>query len=175
MPIRPFLNQAAFDPEVISAMSHALDTACQALEARNGQAVNREIMAKKIVEVASGGECDAARLRDAALNAVAGDNSDLALLKYGIPDRVVYATPQELAQFFNGEIAARVNAGTVSHTKSRIAVTDQPFHLTKQPVKIDGLGVEVITACSQRPLAVARHGMRAERDDWNPRRLRIGF
>ena len=41
--------------------------------------IDREIMAKKIVEVASGGECDAARLRDAALNAVAGDNNDLAL------------------------------------------------------------------------------------------------
>ena len=49
MPIRPFLNQAAFDPEVIGAMTHALETACLALEARNGQAIDREIWQRKLL------------------------------------------------------------------------------------------------------------------------------
>ena len=53
-------------------------------------------------------------------------------------------------------------------------MTDQPLHLVQEPVEVDGLGIEVITPRSQCPLAVTRHGMRAERDDRYPRRFWIG-
>jgi hypothetical protein len=60
--------------------------------------------------------------------------------------------------------------------KLRIAVmTDQPLHLVQEPVEIDRLGIEVITTRSQRPLAVAGHGMRTERDHRYRCRFRIGF
>jgi hypothetical protein len=79
MPIRSFLKEAAFDPETIHAMSEALETACQALETRNNPNIGREIIAKKIIEVALDGDCDPARLRDAALRAVAASNGGLPL------------------------------------------------------------------------------------------------
>src|ERR1700688_4967965 len=45
------------------------------------------------------------------------------------------------------------------------------FDLLHQPVEIDRLGVELVAAGRQRPLAGAGHGMCGERDDRNMPRL----
>jgi hypothetical protein len=70
MPIRPFLNGAAFGPEAVRAMSAAFETSCQALGVGNSSNVVREIIAKKIIELALRGERSPDRLRDGALRAM---------------------------------------------------------------------------------------------------------
>jgi hypothetical protein len=64
MAIREYLhNDAAFSPEDIKTMSHALEDACNALKV-NGDAKAREAVAIRIIELARRGERDAANLRD---------------------------------------------------------------------------------------------------------------
>ena len=45
------------------------------------------------------------------------------------------------------------------------ARADQPLDLLEQAVELDGLGVVVVAARHQGLFAVARHGVRGERDD----------
>jgi hypothetical protein len=64
MTIRVYLHaDAAFSPEDIKTMSHALEDACDALKV-NGDAKVREAVAIRIIELARRGERDAAKLRD---------------------------------------------------------------------------------------------------------------
>ena len=64
MTIRVYLHaDAAFSPEDIKTMSHALEDACNALKV-NGDAKVREAVAIRIIELARRGERDAAKLRD---------------------------------------------------------------------------------------------------------------
>lgn len=64
MPIRRYLpNNAAFEPEAITAMSEALELACTSLQI-NDQGSDREIIAERIIDLARGGVIDAKALSD---------------------------------------------------------------------------------------------------------------
>jgi ATP-dependent protease HslVU (ClpYQ) ATPase subunit len=62
MPIDP--EHRAFEPEATAAMGEAFDAACKELH----DVGERELIAKRIIAAASGGERDPVRLRTAALN-----------------------------------------------------------------------------------------------------------
>ena len=64
MPIRPGVF---FEPEVIGLMSEALEAACKLLPDASQHEMVREVMARRIIAVASIGERDRVRLRAAAL------------------------------------------------------------------------------------------------------------
>jgi hypothetical protein len=68
VPIRPYIREGAFPPDVVSAMGIALEETCKAL-AKAGQAnVTRETIASKILELARGGETDPVVLREMVLS-----------------------------------------------------------------------------------------------------------
>jgi hypothetical protein len=54
MPIRPFLADQAFDPEVITAMSLALQRACDALRLKAIDDIATRLVAEKIIAWRSG-------------------------------------------------------------------------------------------------------------------------
>jgi len=64
LPIRPGVF---FEPEVIGLMSEALEAACKLLPDASQNEMVREVMARRIIAVASIGERDRVRLRAAAL------------------------------------------------------------------------------------------------------------
>jgi hypothetical protein len=66
--IVPFLYLTAFPPEIVSAMSDAYDQAIEAIRAHPGKALADEIVAKRIVELATRGMTDVAQLRDSILD-----------------------------------------------------------------------------------------------------------
>jgi hypothetical protein len=62
MPIRPFIQSGAFEPEVVAAMSEAFEAAC------NKQPnLARGLIANRIIAAAKLGERDPVRLQEAAL------------------------------------------------------------------------------------------------------------
>jgi hypothetical protein len=67
MQIRPLMQPGAFGPEVIAAMSEALEAALKELQHTEPTDVVREIMAGRIIGAARLGERDPVRLRAAAL------------------------------------------------------------------------------------------------------------
>ncbi|HEX9278157.1 MAG TPA: hypothetical protein VGA51_17380 [Casimicrobiaceae bacterium] len=67
MTIAPFLRDGAFEPDDIKAMSMALDDVCKALDLTNGAKAAREVLAKRIIELARRGERSPTRLRDRVL------------------------------------------------------------------------------------------------------------
>jgi hypothetical protein len=67
MPIHPFVDRAAFDPEAIAAMGEALEAALKELQDDGQPEVTREVMAGRIIAAARLGERDPARLLAAAL------------------------------------------------------------------------------------------------------------
>jgi hypothetical protein len=62
VPIRPFIQPDAFEPEVVALMSEAFEAACRAQPA-----VQRTVIANRIIAAAKLGERDPLRLRAAAL------------------------------------------------------------------------------------------------------------
>jgi hypothetical protein len=62
MPIRPFLAEQPFDPELIQQMSSALEIACAKLQVRLADDPNTRLVASKIIELAQHGVRDAAAL-----------------------------------------------------------------------------------------------------------------
>jgi hypothetical protein len=66
MIIRSFIQSSAFEPETISAMSDALDAACEELHDTGEPEVVRERIATRIIAAARFGERDPARLLIAA-------------------------------------------------------------------------------------------------------------
>jgi hypothetical protein len=60
--IRPFLAGQPFEPEVIQDMSHALESACEALELNLTDDPATRLVASKIIELAQRGVRDAATL-----------------------------------------------------------------------------------------------------------------
>jgi hypothetical protein len=62
MPIRPFIQSGAFEPETVAAMSEAFEAACE----EQPEAV-REVIAQRIIQAARLGERDPVRLRESAL------------------------------------------------------------------------------------------------------------
>jgi hypothetical protein len=63
MPIRPFLNGAAFEPEAIRDMSVALESVCAELGLSDKDDPATRMVASEIIEFAQSGVLDAARLR----------------------------------------------------------------------------------------------------------------
>ena len=62
MPIRRYLkDDAAFEQDAITAMSEALELACAVLHI-DGQSSDREIIARRIIDLARNGVIDAAAL-----------------------------------------------------------------------------------------------------------------
>jgi hypothetical protein len=70
-------DQHAFDPETVAAMATALEQVCDALRI-NGDAIAREIIATRIIELARRGENDAEKLRDRVLREANGGSMPLA-------------------------------------------------------------------------------------------------
>jgi len=68
VPIRPYLKEGAFAPDVVSAMGTAFDDACKALAASAQSTVTKETLATKIIELARGGEIDPVVLREMVLS-----------------------------------------------------------------------------------------------------------
>jgi hypothetical protein len=68
MPINPFREQGAFEPEATTAMAVAFDAVCEELcEVGRFQMV-RKLVAQRIIEAARKGVLEPARLRMAALS-----------------------------------------------------------------------------------------------------------
>jgi hypothetical protein len=64
MPIRSFLEDfTAFEPETISIMSEALESACKALHI-DGKVQDREAVATRIIDLARNGVIDAKALSE---------------------------------------------------------------------------------------------------------------
>ena len=73
MPIHNFMQPGAFEPDVIAAMSEALEAALKELQDTGQSEVTAEIIAGRIIAAARLGERDPARLLAAAL---AGSKKD---------------------------------------------------------------------------------------------------
>ena len=69
MPIRQFVAGEAFDAETIQSMSDAFAGACRSLGLVDRDDPATRLVAKKIIELAYGGEQDAKRLEAGALAA----------------------------------------------------------------------------------------------------------
>jgi len=67
MPIRPFIQPGAFDPEAVAAMSEAFEAARNELNEAGQPKVAPEVIATRIIAAARRGERDPVRLRAAAL------------------------------------------------------------------------------------------------------------
>jgi hypothetical protein len=68
VPIRPFIKDGAFGPDVISVMAAAFEDVCKAIDVSGRSDVTKETMATKIIELARGGEADPVVLREMALS-----------------------------------------------------------------------------------------------------------
>jgi hypothetical protein len=68
VPIRPFIGDASFTPEQVMALNDAFNSALAELNLTDRQDPLAEIVAKKIIEIARGGERDPERLRELALS-----------------------------------------------------------------------------------------------------------
>jgi len=69
VPLYRLLQNSAFEPPAIKAMSAAFEDVCRALGLAERTDPLRDLVAKKIIELAQQGERDPARLRDQALAA----------------------------------------------------------------------------------------------------------
>jgi hypothetical protein len=66
--ILPFLREVSvFDPEATEAMSQAFERVCGALKLTEGAAHAREVVATRIIELATRGERDPGRLSERVL------------------------------------------------------------------------------------------------------------
>jgi hypothetical protein len=68
--ILPFTEDSAFGPEATAAMASAFDRACRTISGHAQTEVIREIIAKRIVELARRGDSDEEGLYDGALRAL---------------------------------------------------------------------------------------------------------
>ena len=65
--ILPFVKDGVFDQKAITAMSMALDDVCKTLNLRDDDSA-REVIASRIIDLATAGERSAVRLRDRVLH-----------------------------------------------------------------------------------------------------------
>jgi hypothetical protein len=68
MPINPFREQGAFEPEATAAMGEAFDSACKELCEVGQLEMVRKLVAQRIIAAARKGELDPVRLRAAVLS-----------------------------------------------------------------------------------------------------------
>jgi hypothetical protein len=76
--IIPFLNGSAFAPTDLTAMSKAFDDVCKALDVPNTDRRAREVVAVRIIELATRGERSPIRLRDTVLREANADGQTRA-------------------------------------------------------------------------------------------------
>ncbi|MBV8835455.1 MAG: hypothetical protein JO000_02865 [Alphaproteobacteria bacterium] len=77
MPIRAYLQDiAAFDPEAISVMSQAFESACAALGIAPTQTRERTVIATRVIDLARSGVIDAKALRERVLLEARSSGSD---------------------------------------------------------------------------------------------------
>jgi hypothetical protein len=67
MPITPFLERQAFDPEATRVMGIAFDNACTALGLSDRLDAATQTVARRVIELAKTGERDPAKLLAAVL------------------------------------------------------------------------------------------------------------
>jgi urease gamma subunit len=67
VPIRPFLGDRAFEPEMIVIMSAALERSCEALGLKLRDDAATRLVASKIIEAAQGGIDDPITLSSTVL------------------------------------------------------------------------------------------------------------
>lgn len=72
MPIRQLLDRAVFNPEEITMLRDVFEDTLRALKLADRSDPVTTLIAKKLIELASGGERDAARLREATIRAFSG-------------------------------------------------------------------------------------------------------
>ena len=72
MPLYRLLQNAAFDPDAVAAMSAAFEEACRTLGLAERSDPLCNLVAEKILECARTGERDPIRLRECALQAING-------------------------------------------------------------------------------------------------------
>jgi hypothetical protein len=70
MPIKALLADTSFDPEATRLLGQAYDLACSELHDDGQPAVVKEIIAKRIIELASDGERDPIKLSKVALTSL---------------------------------------------------------------------------------------------------------
>jgi hypothetical protein len=68
VPINPFREQGAFEPEATAAMGEAFETACKELRDVGQFEMVRKLVARRIIAAARKGNLDPAWLRAAALS-----------------------------------------------------------------------------------------------------------
>jgi hypothetical protein len=68
VPITPFLGDAVFGPDALSVMSAAFEDVCQAVEVSGRSDVTKEMIATRIIHLATRGETDPVALREAVLS-----------------------------------------------------------------------------------------------------------
>ena len=81
MTIVPFLEDRAFGPQDIQAMSTALEDVCKTLNLADEAKSERELLAKTIIVLARQGERNAALLRDRTLRELATPQSGRRLVR----------------------------------------------------------------------------------------------
>lgn len=68
--INPYLDGGAFSPEILQAMATAFERALAQLRDSGQSDVVKEVLAKRIIDLARHGETDPTRLCDGALKAL---------------------------------------------------------------------------------------------------------
>jgi hypothetical protein len=68
VPIRPYLKEGAFGPDVVSAMAVAFEDVRKALANSGRSDITKETIAAKVIELARGGEIDPVVLREMVLS-----------------------------------------------------------------------------------------------------------
>jgi hypothetical protein len=74
VPIRPFLANRAFEPEMIVAMSAALERTCKALGLKLRDDAATRLVASKIIKLAQRGIADPATLSSTVLEELKREN-----------------------------------------------------------------------------------------------------
>jgi hypothetical protein len=68
VPIRSYIKEGAFGPEMVAAMAAAFQDVCETMEASGRSDLEQEAIAAKIIELARAGEADPVVLREMALS-----------------------------------------------------------------------------------------------------------
>lgn len=70
MPLSPYMKEGVFDPKAIDAMNTAFMAVCKSLQLPARDDLTTQIIARKIIEIASAGEHDPQRMHDLVLAAL---------------------------------------------------------------------------------------------------------
>jgi hypothetical protein len=72
MSIHRLLEQAAFEPDHVQAMTTAFDELCRTLGLANTDDLIREVVARKVIDIGMTGEKDSRRIFERALQEIQG-------------------------------------------------------------------------------------------------------